>query len=188
MRIFALSLFMVVFSRGAHAVVPVMDANVFYFTDAFTYDSDNYSYRRLLWDFTLGLNLDKRGSWVLGWAYSASTFSDNPGTETSLTVTDMGPKVTWYLNKDRNWVLGLIYNLITKANYSSGSTVSELRGSSMKVEAGYMYSMWDTVSVGAKINWYKLSFNEEIVDTSLSQVTHARTIIYPSFSFTIRWE
>lgn len=173
----------------AHAVTPTFDANVFYFSDAFTYTGGESSYNRTMWDLAVGMSITKKGRWVLGWNYGSYSMTENPGTETSLAITDMGPKLAYYLNKDRTWVMALTYNLITTADYSSGGASTELRGSSMKFEAGYMPMMWENVFMGAKLNYYKASFKEEITNqTALAQVTTGRTLIYPTFAVVFRWD
>lgn len=183
----ALALFMFAGVK-AYAYPPVVDLNAFYFSDTFNYNSANSAYKRMMIDLAVGLPLTKKGQWVLGWNYGSYALSENPGTETSLKITDMGPKIEYYMNKDRTWLIGLTYNLISKATYSNGSE-TELRGTSMKVEAGYMPEMWENVLMGAKINWYKANFKEEITNqTSLAQVTHGRTVIYPTFAVTFRWD
>ncbi|HMN67653.1 MAG TPA: hypothetical protein PKC28_03860 [Bdellovibrionales bacterium] len=110
--------------------------------------------------------------------------------ETSLVITDMGPKVIYYLEKARNWQAAVTYNLIGRANYTApGAEATELRGTSYKFEIGYLGQMWDKVFMGAKINYYSASFAEEISgETSIEKVTHGRAVIYPSFAMTIRWE
>jgi len=185
-------LLLLAFAAGglqARAASPMIDLGLFYFTDDFTYSSAASAYKRLMWDVNIGLNLNKKGTWVLGWNYGSYTLTENPGTETSLTITDMGPKVYYYLDKQRTWVTALTYNLITKADYASGSATTELRGTSLKFEAGYMPMMWEGVYMGAKINYYKADFKEEITgQTALAQVTHNRAVIYPTFAMTIRWD
>lgn len=176
-------------STAASAVMPVFDINVFYFTDGLTYSNVESTYKRTFYDLTVAMPVTKSRRWVLGWNYGSMTFSDNPGTETSLKITDMGPKLMYYLNKDRTWIVGLTYNLISTGDYSSGATVTELRGTSMKFEAGYTPMMWENVMMGAKLNYYKATFKEEVTNqTSLSQVSNSRTTIYPSFSMTIRFD
>ncbi len=174
----------------AHAVTPMIDAGLFYFTDDFNYNSTNSAYKRLMWDLNVGLPLTKKGRWVLGWNYGSYTLTEAPsGTETSLKITDMGPKLYYYFDKERTWVIAFTYNLISKADYSSGGTTTELRGTSMKGEVGYMPQMWENVFMGAKLNYYKPAFKEEITgNTSLAQVTHGRTVIYPTFAVTFRWD
>ncbi len=172
----------------ARAVKPVFDLNLFYLTDSLGYDGTESQYQRTFYDVMAGFPLTKKRRLILGWNYASLTYSDNPGTETSLKITDMGPKLLYYLNKDRTWVVGMIYNLITKADYTAADT-TELRGSSMRFEFGYTPMMWENVFIGAKLVYYKASFVEEITNqTNLAQVTHSRTTIYPSFTMTFRWE
>lgn len=184
-----LVLAMLMHAPAARAVMPVFDINVFYFTDTFTYSEADSVYKRTFYDIMVGFPLTKKRRVVLGWNYSSMTFSDNPGTETSLKISDMGPKLMWYLDKDRTWVIGFTYNLITKGDYSSGATTTELRGKSMRAEFGYLPMMFENVFIGAKLNYYKATLDEEIVnETALNQVSNSRTAIYPSFSMTIRWD
>jgi hypothetical protein len=179
-----------ILSVRAAAAPPIIDANVFYFSDDFSYNDTSSSYSRTMYDLAVGLTLTKKGRWALAWNYASYSLSETPDTqETSLSITDMGPKIFYYLDKDKTWVIAFTYNLITTADYSDGAGEStELRGSSMKAEAGYLPMMWEGIYMGAKLNYYKASFKEEITgQTSLEQVTHARTVIYPSFSMTVRW-
>lgn len=179
----------ILFCENSRAVTPVIDVNLFYFTDTLTYSSANSDYKRTFYDLMVGVPLTKSRRIVIGWNYASMTYSDNPGTETSLKITDMGPKLMYYLNKDRTWVVAFTYNLISTGTYSSGGTETELRGTSMKVEAGYMPEMWEDILMGAKLNYYKATFKEEVTNqTSLSQVSNSRTSIYPSFSFTFRFD
>ncbi|NJL26096.1 MAG: hypothetical protein HC902_13630 [Calothrix sp. SM1_5_4] len=173
-----------------HAVLPVIDVDLFYFSDGFTYSSVNNEYKRTIWDVMIGLPLSRKGRWVLGWNYGSLTFSDSPGgTETSLTVSDMGPELSYYLNRDRTLEISFVYNIITKGTYNPGGDSTELRGTSMRVEVGYLPQITDSLLMGAKLNYYKATFNEEVTgQTTLSQVTHSRTVIYPSFAFTLRWD
>ncbi|MGE4131364.1 MAG: hypothetical protein AB7F86_06980 [Bdellovibrionales bacterium] len=176
-------------SPRAEAVTPIFDINAFYLSDTFTYSSASSVYNRTFYDLMAGFGMTKKGSFVLGWAYSSMSFSDNPGTETKLTITDMGPKIAYYFDKDREWVIGFTYNLITKGTYSSGGSSTEMRGSSMRAELGYVPMMWESVLIGAKLIYYQASFSEEVVNqTTLNGVSNSRKVIYPSLSVTFRWD
>jgi hypothetical protein len=172
----------------ASAVQFAFDVDVFYFTDSFANNGTTSSYGRTMWDVAPMVGLDNKGTILIGWNYDSMSFTDTPsGTTTSLTVTDMGPKIVYYFNKSRTWVVAFTYDLITKANYSSGSTTAELRGTAMKGELGYMPEMFENIFIGAKINYYKATFSEQVVSTTLTKVTDGRTLIYPTFSATFRF-
>src|SRR6185312_1372424 len=112
-----LGLALLAFSSPARADV-AFDADVFYYSDSFAYGGTTSTYKRLMWDFAIGLELAKKSHWILGWNYDSMSFDENPGTETKLTVTDMGPKLTYYFDKDRTWLLAFSYGLVTKGNYT----------------------------------------------------------------------
>lgn len=179
-----------IFTSTSHAVLPVVDAGVFYFTDSMVYSSQTSSYSRTFFDFMVGLPLSNKGRWVLGWNYDSYSFKDNPGTATTLTISDMGPKILFSLSKDNSFVLGLTYNLITKGSYTpGGGTKSELRGSSLRAELGYQPAVSEHTYLGLKLNYYKATFNEEITgQTALAKVTDSRTVIYPSLAYTYRFD
>jgi hypothetical protein len=172
----------------AHAVLPVFDLDVFYFSDSMVYNSSTSTYQRTFYDFMLGMPLSSKGTWVLGWNYDSYSFTDNPGTATTLTISDMGPKLLVSLSKDKTVVFGFSYNLITKGSYNPGTTASELRGTSMRAELGYLPQVTENFFLGVKMNYYKASFTEEVINqTTLSHVTDSRTAIYPSLSMTYRF-
>jgi hypothetical protein len=166
------------------------DVDVFYFTDSFSTGSGSAStYGRTMWDLAPLIAIDKKAQWMIGWNYDSMSFTDTPsGTTTTLTVTDMGPKIAYYFNKSRSWEIAFTYDLITKGNYASGGTTAELRGTAIKGELGYLPEMWEGIFIGAKLNYYKPSFNEQVVSTTLTKVTDGRTTIYPTFSVTFRWD
>ena len=186
MNFFSL-VFLMLFSASSQALV-IFDANVFYFTDDFTTDV-SASAKRTLWDLSLGMNLSKKGRIVLGWNYASSSFEDTADSETTtLTISDMGPKLSYFFDKEYVWSLGFTYNLITKGNYDDNGTTKEFRGTSMKVDFGYTPSISENFSIGVKLNYYKPAFNEQISgETTLAAVSYSRTSIYPSMAFNYRW-
>lgn len=188
MRNSLVALLLLLILPRAHAAS--IEANVFYFSDSMSYASQASTYNRTLWDIYIGLNLDKKGRLIMGWNYGSMSFTDSPnGTPTKLTISDMGPKVTYYIDKDLRFPLSVTYNIISKGSYSSGGgTALEERGTSMKVEFGYTPQIGENIFFGAKLNWYKASFSEEVSNqTALAKVTNGRTAIYPSLSILYRF-
>lgn len=179
--------FLLSFSANSQALV-IFDANAFYLSDAFKTDTDA-SVGRTLWDLSLGMSLRKKGRLILGWNYASSSFTDTADSETiTLTVSDMGPKLSYFFDKEFIWSLGFAYNLITKGNYDNNGDTKEFRGTSMKVDFGYTPHITENFSIGAKLNYYKPSFNEQISgETTLEAVSYGRTVIYPSMAFHYRW-
>ncbi|MBX3023162.1 MAG: hypothetical protein KF799_15920 [Bdellovibrionales bacterium] len=192
MKALVLAFAVMLAAPSAHAVLPVFEAGFFYFSDTFNYSSEDAKSNRMFWDIMVGMPLTKKGRWILGWNYNSMSFSDQPAGEeaTKLTVTDMGPKVVYYLDKERTWVVGVTYNLITKGKYTAAAaSATELRGTSLKGEFGYVTPMSESLLMGAKLIYYKPSLAEEITnDTSIEKTSNSRTVIYPSFAITYRFD
>lgn len=180
----------ILISDRANAVAPVLDVDIFYFSDGFIYSSTTKTYTRTFWDVMLGIPVAAKKRFILGWNYDSYGLVDNPGgSPTTLTITDMGPKLMYYLNKDQSWVIAFTYGLINKGSYSSGGAATVLQGSSMRGELGYVPQISESFSVGAKLNYYKATFTEQIANqTTITKVTDSRTLIYPSLVMTLKFD
>jgi hypothetical protein len=165
-----------------------LDGNAFYFTDTYSTSSSS-TYSRLFWDAALSINLTKKGGTMIGWAYASSTFTDNAnGQSQTVVASGMGPKLTFYLDKENLWSFSFTYLLLLTGTDSSQSGVS-YEGTGMKAEFGYVTPISDTIFLGAKINYFSASFSKQITNqTSLSQVSYGRTAIYPSVAFMLRFD
>jgi hypothetical protein len=144
----------------------------------------------MLWDFSIGMGLGKKSSWILGWNYDSMSFTENTGTINKLGITDMGPKITYYIDKEHTWLVSFTYGLISKGTYTAGSAAAvEMRGTSMKADLGYVTPMNDIFALGIKLTYYKASFGETISNqTTIAKTTNGRTVIYPNIAFLFRFE
>lgn len=188
-RSLALGFVLLILSPQTAKADVVVDLGAFYYSDTFVYSSVSSSYSRMLIDVSFGMSLGKKGRWVLAWNYDSMALTESPaGVANKLTVTDMGPKITYYLDKDCTLPFSFTYDLITKGKYQAGSAAAvELRGTAMKVDFGYTPEVSEGLFLGAKINYYKPSFNESVINTSITKTSNSRTVIYPSFSLTYRF-
>lgn len=175
---------------GLSSSAATIELNLFYYSDSFSISDTENSNNRTFWDICPTVDLTSKGRFNVGWNYASMSFTDKMDTaETTLTIVDMGPKFTYYFDKGLHWPLAFTYNLISTGKYTQGSSPSaEQRGTSMKVEVGYTPEVTEKVFIGAKLNYYKADFKEEVTgDTNLAKVTNGRSTIYPSFSFLYRW-
>ena len=181
---FLVLLFLTVQSAQAELV---FDLNLFYLSDSFSYTDDS-SNGRLTYDVMIGAGLDRRGKFVLGWNYSSFSFEDDPGdAEVTVAVTDMGPRIVYYFDKELTFNLALTYNLITNGSYNSDTVETELRGTSYRAEIGYTPKITESLFIGAKLQYYVVSVAEEIDETTIEEVSYNRTFIYPTFTLTYRF-
>lgn len=165
-----------------------IDGNVFYFSDAFKITSTDAS-SFMAADASVNIALDSKKRWSIGWSYltltsQVKTAADNVQFSTS----DMGPRVEWYISKDRAWGLGVVYNLISNATFK-GASLSNVkwRGTSIKADFGYTAEFGETFHLGMRANYYSASWIEQLIgSTEYSKITYTRGWIYPSLFF--RWD
>lgn len=166
-----------------------LDSNLFYLSDALDVSSSTTA-TKMFMDFSVNLDLSKKGDFTIGWAYSIITLSDEvSGTETQFGLTEMGPRFGYYMDKERLWGLFLTYNLQARADYKSGSTDVEWRGSSYKMEIGYRPELTERLHAGMHLIYYTASFSEQLSgSTTFSLVSNSRAIIYPAFTISYRFD
>jgi hypothetical protein len=169
-----------------HAYGFSIDTNVFYSTDALSAEEDT-SDSRTLYDISFNLNLTKKGGIFIGWSYSGITITQELNSiEADYSLTEMGPKLGFYFDKDKELVLAVVYNLIATATYDDGTTDADWRGTTLKGELGYLPKIGEgSVGIGFKLNYHSATFAESITDeTTLDNVSYTRALIYPSFALT----
>lgn len=166
-----------------------IDSNLFYLSDALDVTSDTTAVKVFM-DFSVNLDLSKKGDFTIGWAYSIVTISDDDnGTSTTFGLNEMGPRFGYYLDKEKLWGLFLTYNLQARADYKSGATDVEWRGSSYKFEIGYRPELTESLHAGMHLIYYTASFSEQLTgSTTFELVSNSRAIIYPAFTISYRFE
>lgn len=174
-------------SDRAHAFS--MDTNLFYLSDSFSSSSDSTS-TRMFADLSLNLDLANKGQFTIGWGYSILNLGDNNGsTETSFSLTEMGPRFGYYIDKNKAWAMFFTYNLQAKATYDTGSTPLEWRGSSYKFEFGYRPELFERLRAGMHLIYYSAAFSEELSNsTTYTLISNSRAIIYPAFSLSYHFD
>ena len=165
------------------------DFNAFYYSDSNKLDVED-SNNRTNFDLFIGLDLDKKGQYVVGWNYNSISISEKDGSdESTFASSDMGPKFLAYLNKDLNWSLSVAYSLNAVASYKSpsSSTEVELRGTSILASLGYITKLGDNLCIGANINYYAGSYDEQFDSSdNFSKVSYSQNEIYPSVVLSYR--
>ncbi|MCB0385461.1 MAG: hypothetical protein KDD43_08715 [Bdellovibrionales bacterium] len=166
-----------------------IDTNLFYLSDALSVTSDTTATKMFL-DVSINLDLSKKGDFTIGWGYSIISIGDEAGgTETTFGLTEMGPRFGYYIDKERLWGLFLTYNLQATADYKAGGTEVEWRGSSLKAEIGYRPELTENLLAGMHLIYYSASFSEQLSgSTTFTLVSNSRSIIYPAFTLSYRFD
>lgn len=164
----------------------VIDANIFYFTDALTADEDT-EHSATFYSLLFGFDIDKKGMYQVGWNYAAhATETKINSEETSYKSTQMGPGFVIYFNKDRTFRFGFSYNLKTLSDYKRNSGDSEeWRGTAMNADIGYQFRFDQAFSLGLRLNYSTTSYDESVTETTKEDVTHKKVLIYPSVALTL---
>lgn len=172
----------------AHAFV--LDLNAFYYSDTFKI-ADNQTQTRIFGDLGLGLDIDKKGQWVLGWnvGYVSAADQDETNGPTNYTVTEMGPKVGYFVDKDKIWGVWATYNLVVTGSYTAGGAAAETwRGTSIKIELGVTPPLDTDMYAGVKLIYHSETFSESLIGTTnYAVVAYTRAFIYPSLNFSFRY-
>lgn len=163
----------------------IIDANVFYFTDATSAATDS-SNAVTAYAFYLGFALDKKGNYLAGWNFASySTTAEADPTTIEYSSTQMGPAFVAYLNKDQTWRVGLAYNLKTTADYDkTGSTAEEWRGTGISGDIGYQLHFSESFSLGIRLNYSQSTYSEKVVGAVKTDVSYTKNLIYPSLGLT----
>lgn len=172
---------------GGSAQALTLDANLFYLSDALTTTGDRTA-TSLFWDLAVTINMDKKGYWVIGWAYNSMTITETGSTSADFTLTEMGPKVGYYIDKAKVWSIFLVYSFQSQADFSDATSTAEWRGTSYKAEFGFTPAFTESFHAGVKLNYYQANFSEQFVSgTTFSTISNARSIIYPTVAFVYRF-
>ena len=173
----------VIFLASSHAKAALLDLNLFYISDSLT-TATTASYGKTFYALCAALNIDHKGSYLVGWNYATYSSSEAVGSATTTyTSTQMGPKFLVFLNKDHNWLLGLAYNILTSANDQAGSAPAEIwRGTAYSADFGYHQMVSESLMLGLRLNYSTSSYSEKLIGTAYSTISYSRTFIYPSMA------
>lgn len=121
----------------------------------------------------------------LGWSLSGLSTTESGTSTVTFSTSDMGPKVLFALDKNQTWTLGIAYNLVATAAYSSGSTSEKWKGTSLHADLSVMPEVAEGLYAGFKLNYYSMTYTQATVGSTTSDVSYSRSQIFPTLA--IRW-
>lgn len=187
MRSVALPLLLLLFSSQALGFH--IEANAFYFGDTFVADTNStgtYS----AYDASLNIDLTKKGGVTIGWSYMMVDSQQKLGSEYKYTTSEMGPRLGFFLDKEKNWSIGAAYHLVGSAKYEApGLSNVTWKGTSLKADLGYGATFSESFRMGFKLNYYSSTWAEQLVnDSDYSKIAYTRSWIYPSIQFRLHFD
>lgn len=168
------------FLISTRSMAGIVDFSAFYFSDNFATSGSTAAYTRMFYDFYLATSLNHSNTFMVGWDYVGSSAIDNPGTVTTLSTYQMGPKFIYFFSRERIFRIGFAYNLIAQGTYSSGSNSYTWKGTGMEFDFSINVISRDNLCVNIRMNYLSHAFVDQFVGASYSEVTVGRTYIYPT--------
>jgi hypothetical protein len=157
-----------------------------YSSETETSDSD-YSKSRTFHKILVGGSLTGRKNLYLGWNinYWNSAIKTASHGEDSYSLTEMGPKVLWFLNENYNWFLGAEWNPYAVGTRTKNSEETDIRGSSLMASIGYRFKLSGNLGMGAGLHYHSLTLSEEksgsVSSNSSDTISHVMPMIELSF-------
>jgi hypothetical protein len=151
-------------------------------SDAYKTSSDTVR-SRAIYDIGFGELMGKPNSWIWTVNYGTGSFSDKTTTTETFAFTDIGVKIGYFWTKQKDWFTTVTYNLKSTATHNDGTTETEYRGTSLRMDLGYTYWAADSFGVAARIMYYAATYKEGVVGTTITEVNYTRTLLSPCLSF-----
>lgn len=159
-----------------------------FFYDADSDDADTFTYGQMRNMIFLGPMLGKKSGIAFGQSVLIWSRTWSGGSETqdyALSLTEMGPRIIFWLGKSSNFTISAAYHVYAKGTYDQAGTELEVDGSSYLATIGYGFKMGNSARLSFSYNYHAVSVAQTI-DTSdtREEVTYAFTNQYPSIDLT----
>lgn len=157
------------------------ELNSFYTSETMNTGSTETKSRMFI-EACLGFAIDKDSRYMLGWNYGVFNTTNTATTTTTYSSTQMGPRFTWFFNKSKSWSLGVAYNIVTTANYDSGTGSSaKWTGTAIKADLGYNFALTESWLLGVRLNYSSATYVSQLVgSTTYSTTSNTALFMYPS--------
>lgn len=180
--------FVALFFSSINAEAFVVDVNGFYFTDGLETTSEATS-SKMMADASVGLSLVQDEWFLIGLSFLSGNFTDESGGTTNKWVTnDMGLRLFVFIDRIKNWGLGVDYNVDARSKLVLGSNTEYWRGSSYKIDFGYTPLLFHKVYFGVRVNYYVANYDQSSSDNvTFVAEKNTRTMVYPSLYLGLRF-
>tara|TARA_Y100000296_G_C5067308_1_gene203003 strand:+ start:117 stop:692 length:576 start_codon:yes stop_codon:yes gene_type:complete len=156
-------------------------------------DADNGEYSSLKNQIFLGATFLKSHMMALGWNYMMNSRTlQGEGTDTAsdLSVTEMGPRLFFFLNQSKTFVLSANWNPFVSGDrtLTTVGTAEEVSGSSLHAALSVQAKVGNHFYIGGGLNYHSVSISKSTVNGTETEVSHGYTDIYPSIEFSYRFK
>lgn len=172
-------------SLNAHAAF-MFQHSFLYYSDSD--DAQNVESTRMNNYSFISASLDNMNKFYIGQSIHAwsKTGKESNGTEIDMSMLELGPRLLYFFNNERNVHVSFSYNMYAKGTRKVAGVSQDIEGTSMMGSLGYQLKITKTFYMGASINYYSLTLSEKTVDNTTSKVSDKYTAILPMLEFSLR--
>ncbi len=166
----------------------VVDVNGFHMSDKVENTSEATT-TKFMGDASIGLGLVQDEWFLIGLSFlSGATAEESGGSETKWTTNDLGLRLFVFIDRIKNWGLGIDYNLDARGKFESGGVAEYWRGAGYKVDFGYTPLLFHKVYFGVRVNYYVANYDQSSSDNiTFVAEKNKRSMIYPSLYLGMRF-
>jgi hypothetical protein len=148
--------------------------------------SDDYETKRTFHKILLGASVNSRKTVFFGWNINSwSSSLTKVSDDENYSMTEMGPRLTYFFSDSYNGFLTAEWNPYAKGKRDKTGSSSDVTGSSMAFGIGYRFKISQIFGLGAGLYYQSLSLSTEIQNSTESSVSDKITHIMPMLEFTI---
>ncbi len=175
-------------------IIPQANA-AFIIQHSFFYNSDeddveDFTYSRMNNLLFMGASLNRNQTFFLGQSVhliSKSHQASSSSEESSLSLTELGPRLIYFLDIERTWSFSLTYNPYARGNRTIDGTEEDISGSSIIGGFGYQLKLTKTLRLGASLNYYMMSVSSKTVSNTKTEVSESYSTIIPMIDFALQF-
>lgn len=167
-----------------------MQYSLNYESDTDSGDAQEFTYSKMNNSIFIAATLDPGKLFSIGQNFTIWNKSQSKGsgdTATSLSLTELGPKMLFYFSRNRSWFSSITYNFYVSGSGETSGTSVEVTGSSIVAAVGYHYKISRLFALGASLNYHQSTITSQVTDSTTSEVSNVYTSIYPMIEVSIRY-
>lgn len=137
--------------------------------------------------YQAGILFDIKKKFWGGWNYSGISHRDSGDEEIAFVSADTGPYIKWQFGRGQLYSLSAAYNILSKADYKSGTDTERWEGTSYWIQFGVMPELATGFHLGASLNYFSANYTKKIVSGTETADSNSKTWIFPMLSLTKQW-
>lgn len=160
-----------------------------YDSDEDTASNSTFTYGRMQNMIYVGATIGANQKLVLGWNFYLWNRSQKAGTGTTkeVSLTELGPRLTYFFNMERNFYLSTAYHPYARGTIT-GTQTEEVSGSGYLASIGYQHKASKQIYIGASLNYQATSIDKSTVSQTESTVSYEYNMIYPLIEVSFRFK